>query len=97
MSDTKTTPPPAPAAGSENFPMTRRCSICGYEQKDEQPSYPRCPVCNPGEWWTRHASLLAEKMRRGGVRLFRIEMTPRGTYVFEVDPVATNAKQSDQP
>ncbi len=41
----------------------------------------------PEEWWTRHASLLAEKMRRGGVRKFHVELTPRGTYVFEADPI----------
>lgn len=38
-------------------------------------------------WWVKTASLLAEKMRRGGVRKFRVELTPRGTYEFEVDPV----------
>lgn len=39
------------------------------------------------EWWIQHATLLAAKMRQGGVQKFRIELTPRGTYEFEVDPL----------
>lgn len=47
------------------------------------------------EWWVQHATLLAEKMRLGGVRMFRVELTPRGTYEFEVDPIESpNAQGS---
>ena len=38
-------------------------------------------------WWTRHAELLAEKMKIGGVRLFKIELSERGTYEFEAAPL----------
>ena len=62
-----------------------RCSVCGHEWTASPPT--ECPSCAPEAWWTRHASLLAEKMRRGGVRKFRVELTPRGTYEFEVDPI----------
>jgi hypothetical protein len=45
------------------------------------------------EWWVQHATLLAKKMSVGGVRMFRVELTPRGTYEFEVDPVeSTNSE-----
>ena len=41
----------------------------------------------PEEWWTRHAELLAAKMRAGGVKSFTVELTERGTYKFEVNPL----------
>ena len=50
------------------------------------------------EWWVQHATLLAEKMRLGGVRMFRVELTPRGTYEFEVDPIESpNSGMNDGP
>lgn len=50
------------------------------------------------QWWTHHAELLAAKMKCGGVKSFRIELTPRGTYEFEVVPTAKtpNADISDR-
>lgn len=39
------------------------------------------------QWWTRHAELLAVKMKLGGVKSFRIEQTEHGTYEFETVPV----------
>jgi hypothetical protein len=38
------------------------------------------------QWWTNHASLLVQKMKIGGVKMFRVEQTARGTYEFEVVP-----------
>lgn len=40
----------------------------------------------PEQWWTKHAGLMAQKMKLGGVKSFRIELTERGTYEFEVVP-----------
>lgn len=40
------------------------------------------------QWWTHHAALLAEKMKASGVKSFHIEETPRGTFKFEVTPIA---------
>ncbi len=42
------------------------------------------------EWWARHAALLAEKMKIGGVQDFRVSRTDRGTYEFEVNPIQEN-------
>jgi hypothetical protein len=39
------------------------------------------------EWWIRTASLLSVKMRQGGVKDFRVTLTDRGTYEFEVNPI----------
>lgn len=62
-----------------------------------------CPVANANEqsslaatagsvsaeqWWTEHAGLLAQKMKLGGVKSFRVALTTRGTYEFEVVPTA---------
>jgi hypothetical protein len=44
------------------------------------------PAVTPEQWWTKHATLLADKMRVGGVKSFRILQTPWGTYEFEVTP-----------
>ena len=40
------------------------------------------------QWWTIHAKLLAENMKRGGVRRFSIELNERGNYEFEVIPMS---------
>ena len=50
----------------------------------------RCPVCDSSveHWWAEHARLLAQKMKRGRVQSFRVALTPRGTYEFEVVPIA---------
>lgn len=40
------------------------------------------------QWWTIHAKMLAENMKRGGVRSFRIELNERGNYEFEVIPMS---------
>ena len=47
------------------------------------------PTCSPSpeEWWATHAALLAEKMKVGGVKDFRVSLTDRGTYEFEVNPI----------
>jgi hypothetical protein len=41
------------------------------------------------QWWTDHAKLLAEKMKIGGVKEFRIFLNYRGNYEFEVVPTAS--------
>lgn len=51
-------------------------------------SLPQAPdSVTPEQWWTRHAELLAQKMKLGGVKSFRIDLTERGTYAFEVTPI----------
>ena len=42
------------------------------------------------EWWAKMARLLSEKMKQSGVSDFRITLTERGTYQFEVTPVGHN-------
>lgn len=41
------------------------------------------------QWWTNHVKLLAEKMKIGGVKEFRIFLNYRGNYEFEVVPTAS--------
>lgn len=41
------------------------------------------------EWWIQHVTHLADQMRQGGVQKFRVELTPRGTYEFEIEPIAS--------
>ena len=45
------------------------------------------------EWWTHHATLIARKMRRAGVRKFHVGLTPRGTYQFEIEPIESPKSQ----
>jgi len=41
---------------------------------------------SPEEWWTKFASLLAQKMEAGCVQSVRIEKKPNGKFEFEVTP-----------
>lgn len=40
------------------------------------------------DWWAGLATLLAQKMKLGGVKEFRIFLNYRGNYEFEVVPTA---------
>lgn len=48
---------------------------------------------NIDKWWVRHSALLAAKMKLSGVKDFRISLTDRGTYEFEVNPVVIESKK----
>lgn len=37
-------------------------------------------------WWIDHATLLAAKMKQGGVRSLHIYLNDHGNYSFEIEP-----------
>ena len=74
--------------------MTDHCDECAPEfdcwnnplRCRKLPTRPAYKL-SPEEWWVEHAGMLAVLMAKGNVRLLRVELTPRGTYEFEIDPV----------
>lgn len=47
----------------------------------------RAAAGDSAHWWAEFAATVAKLMQLGEVAKFHIEITPRGTYEFEIDPV----------
>ena len=52
---------------------------------------------NPEEWWTRKATELAAQMHLGGVKRFVIQVTPKGSYKFEIVPIPMKRRRIECP
>ena len=68
--------------------MKKSVMLIASEKPKAQPPVAGSATCSasPEEWWTKYASLLAQKMELGGVQSFLIEKMPNGKFEFEVTP-----------